>query len=55
MLVRIRKCQKEKHISNYRIYTDLHLNHGNINDYLTNGNVSKLSLATAQKILDYVS
>ena len=55
MLARIRKCQKEKHITNYRIYTDLHLNHGNINDFLTNGNVSKLSLATAQKILDYVS
>ena len=55
MLAKIRKEQAKKHISNYRIYTDLKLNHGNINDFLTNGNVNKLSLKTAQRILDYVS
>ena len=55
MLNRIRKAQAQKHISNYRIYTDLHLNHGNINDFLTNGNVTKLSLETAKAILEYVS
>lgn len=55
MLAKIRKEQAKKHISNYRIYTDLKLNHGNINDFLTNGNVNKLSLETAQRILDYVS
>ena len=55
MLMRIREMQKSKCISNYRIYTDLHLNPGNINDYLTNGNVAKLSLKTAEKIFDYVS
>ena len=55
MLKKIRKAQAQKHISNYRIYTDLHLNHGNINDFLTNGNVTKLSLETAKAILEYVS
>ena len=55
MLPRIREMQAAKHISNYRIYTDLHLNPGNVNDFLTNGNVSKLSLKTAEMIFDYVS
>lgn len=39
--------QQDKHISNYRIYTDLKLNAGNINDYLTNDRADKLSLKTA--------
>lgn len=54
MLIRIKEQQKKKHITNYRIYTDLKLNQGNINDYLANENVDKLSLNTASKILDYV-
>lgn len=52
---KIKQAQKEKNISNYRIYTDLKLNIGNINDFLTNGNINKLSLDTARKILTYVS
>ena len=55
MLLRIKDMQQQKHITNYRIYTDLHLNPGNVNDFLTNGNVSKLSLKTAEMIYDYVS
>ncbi len=55
MLPRIKEMQRQKHITNYRIYTDLHLNPGNVNDFLTNGNVSKLSLKTAEMIYDYVS
>ena len=55
MLSGIRKMQRSKHITNYRIYTDLNLNPGNVNDFLTNGNVSKLSLKTAEMIYDYVS
>lgn len=43
----------EKNISNYRIYTDLSLNPGNINDYLTNGNVHKVSLSLVEKIFRY--
>lgn len=55
MLPRIKEMQQQKHITNYRIYTDLHLNPGNVNDFLTNGNVSKLSLKTAERIFDYIS
>jgi len=55
MLLRIKELQQKKHITNYRIYTDLHLNPGNVNDFLTNGNVSKLSLKTAETIFEYVS
>ncbi|WP_294835931.1 hypothetical protein [uncultured Eubacterium sp.] len=55
MLARIKELQEKNNISNYRIYTDLKLNQGNINDYLANENVNKLSVATAKKILDYVS
>lgn len=55
MLPRIKEMQAAKHISNYRIYTDLRLNPGNVNDFLTNGNVSKLSLKTAEMIFNYVS
>lgn len=47
------KLMKGKSISKYRIYTDLSLNPGNINDYLTNGNSKKLSLKTAKRIYDY--
>lgn len=54
MLKKIKKMQQDKHISNYRIYTDLKLNPGNINEYLTNGKADKLSLQTAEKILNYV-
>ena len=55
MLKRIQKLQKEKQISNYKIYTNLHLNAGNINAFLSNNNVEKLSINTAEKILQYVS
>lgn len=54
MLKKIKQMQQDKHISNYRIYTDLKLNPGNINEYLTNGKADKLSLQTAEKILNYV-
>lgn len=54
MLSKIKAIQQQKEISNYRIYTDLKMNHGNVNDFLTNGNVSKLSLSSAEKIFDYV-
>ena len=51
---KITKLQREKNISNYRIYKDLELNPGNINAYLKHGDSSKLSLATARKTLDYL-
>lgn len=46
---------KEKRISNYRIYKDLNLNPGNVNDFLTNGNVNKVSLELVKKIYSYVN
>ena len=47
------QIMKDKKISKYQIYNSLHLNPGNINDYLTNGNVSKVSLSTSKKIYQY--
>ena len=47
------KIMREKNISNYRVYTDLKLNPGNVNDYLTNGNSNKVSLELVKKIYNY--
>lgn len=41
-------------ISNYKIYTDLKLNHGNINAWLKDGDCGKVSLETARKVLAYL-
>lgn len=46
--------KKEKGISNYRIYTDLKLNPGNVNAYIKNNDVTKLSLSTAKIIVNYL-
>ena len=46
---RILSMQKEKGVSNYRIYKTLGLNPGNINDWLKNGAGEKVSLSTARK------
>lgn len=51
---RVIQIQKEKSITNYRIYTALHLNPGNVNSWLKNGNEKKIALSTGRKILDYV-
>jgi len=45
---------RRKGISNYRVYTDLSLNPGNINSFLKNNDTSKVSRKTARKMLDYV-
>lgn len=45
---------KENKITNYRVYTDLKLNHGNVNDYLTNGNCKKVSLGLSKRIYTFV-
>ena len=52
---KIIKIKQEKSISNYRIYTDLKLNHGNTNDYLKNEKYEKLSLNNVKSILKYVA
>lgn len=51
---RILSMQKEKGVSNYRIYKALGLNPGNINDWLKNGAGEKVSLTTARKAFEFV-
>jgi len=51
---RIRKLQKEKCISNYRLYTDLKLNPGNTNAFLKRGDIVKISMGNAEKMLEYI-
>ncbi len=51
---RIHQVQQEKNISNYRIYTDLKLNHGNTNDFLKNRKYNKMSLDKVKSVLEYV-
>lgn len=54
MRSRILQMQKEKSISNYRLYTDLAMNAGNLNCWLKHGNAEKVSLDKARLVLDYV-
>lgn len=49
------EVQKEKGITNYRIYKSLNLNPGNVNAFLKNGDVSKMGLNTVRKILEFVN
>lgn len=51
---KIRHLQMQKGVTNYRIYTDLGLNPGNVNCFLKNGVVDKLALETVRKIWCYV-
>lgn len=51
---KVRALQAEKKVSNYRIYTDLHLNPGNLNAWLLHADCSKVSLNTARRILQYL-
>lgn len=50
----ITAVKQEKGISNYRVYKNLSLNPGNINAFLTNGDVTKVGLNTARTILAFV-
>jgi DNA-binding Xre family transcriptional regulator len=50
----IRHLQDVKAISNYRLYTDLGLNPSNVNSFLKNGNVQKVSRGTADRIISYL-
>ena len=55
LLKKIRRLQKEKSVSNYRIYTDLSLNQGNMNAYLKHGDLTKVSLDTARRVAEYLN
>lgn len=50
---RVIDLQSKTGLTNYRIYTDISLNHGNVNAWLKNGDSSKISLELARKVLQY--
>lgn len=54
MRKKVRRLQDQYGVSNYRIYTDLNLNPGNVNAWLKHGAADKVSLDTARKTLRYV-
>ena len=52
--LKVMELQKDNGCSNYRIYTDLGLNAGNINSWLKHGDSRKVSYSAAARVLDYV-
>lgn len=54
MRLKVKRLQEQSGVSNYRIYTDLNLNPGNVNSWLKHGVADKVSLKTARMILHYV-
>ena len=54
MRKKLLRLQEKNGVSNYRIYTDLQLNPGNVNAWLKHGNSEKVSLNTARMMLRYV-
>lgn len=55
MKAKIEQLQLQKNVSNYRVYTSLHLNPGNYNDFIRNNRLEKLSLENARKVLSYLT
>ena len=45
--------KQKKHLTNYRLYTDLKLNPGNVNAWLKHNDSSKMSLDCARQIYKY--
>ncbi|HIU49661.1 MAG TPA: hypothetical protein IAD22_01430 [Candidatus Limousia pullorum] len=54
MYEKIKQVKHEKNITNYRVYKDLSLNPGNVNAFLKNADMGKVSLNTVRKILAFV-
>ena len=54
MRQKVKRLQEKYGVTNYRIYTDLELNPGNLNAWLKHGNGDKVSLETARRTLRYV-
>ena len=50
----ILRLQAERKVTNYRIYTDLKFNPGNMNAWLKYGEHEKVSLDTARRALQYL-
>ena len=51
----ITKILQDKNISIYRVYKDLELNPGNVNDFFKNKRFEKLSIETLKIIYNYVN
>lgn len=54
MRQKVKRLQEKYSVTNYRIYTDLKLNPGNLNAWLKHGDSDKVSLETARRTLRYV-
>ena len=54
MRKKLLRLQEKNGVSNYRIYTDLQLNPGNVNAWLKHGKSEKVSLNNARMMLRYV-
>ena len=54
MRKKVKRLQERNGVTNYRIYTDLKLNPGNLNAWLKHGDSDKVSLETARRTLRYV-
>ncbi len=54
MRKKVKRLQEKNGVTNYRIYTDLKLNPGNLNAWLKHGYCDKVSLETARRALQYV-
>ena len=54
MRQKVKRLQEKNCVTNYRIYTDLKLNPGNLNAWLKHGDSDKVSLETARRTLRYV-
>ena len=50
---RVLELQKKKKLTNYRLYTNLKLNPGNVNAWLKHNDSSKMSLDCARQIYKY--
>ncbi len=50
---RVLEFQQKKKLTNYRLYTDLKLNPGNVNAWLKHNDSSKMSLDCARQICKY--
>ena len=54
ILNKIRELQSAKNITTYRIYTDLGLNGSNVNAFIKNGSVKRLSVDAVRRIWQYL-
>jgi hypothetical protein len=54
MKAKIQKLQEEKNVTDYRLYTDLHINPGNFNAFMKHDRLDRLSLEKAQSILRHL-